>query len=175
MKLNTGKIFQSLTMYGSVVRLFIIAWRPLIVFLDDQESQAGCYHKRSKNTWTNFELTAQLWCYFLVIQKACWAFMYFFLFILLFKGSRKYQVGMCRCSEIVMFQMDPQAPQSKFFFFSVVGMQLSFFFIRWQILVQEMGWGKEYVRLMFVYYVVSTTIASSGYSVPCWVSLFEAL
>lgn len=51
--------------------------------------------------------------------------MYFFLFILLFKGSRKYQVGMC--SEIVMFQMDPQAPQSKFFFFSVVGMQLSFF------------------------------------------------
>lgn len=95
MKLNTGKIFQSLTMYGSVVRLFIIAWRPLIVFLDDQESQAGCYHKRSKNTWTNFELTAQLWCYFLVIQKACWTFMYFFLFILLFKGSRKYQVGMC--------------------------------------------------------------------------------
>lgn len=60
-----------------------------------------------------------------MIQKACWAFMYFFLFILLFKGSRKYQVGMC--SEIVMFQMDPQAPQSKFFFFSVVGMQLSFF------------------------------------------------
>lgn len=127
MKLNTGKIFQSLTMYGSVVRLFIIAWRPLIVFLDDQESQAGCYHKRSKNTWTNFELTAQLWCYFLVIQKACWAFMYFFLFILLFKGSRKYQVGMCRCSEIVMFQMDPQAPQSKFFFLVLLECSYLFF------------------------------------------------
>lgn len=66
--------------------------------------------------------------------------MYFFLFILLFKGSRKYQVGMCRCSEIVMFQMDPQAPQSKFFFFLVL-LECSYLFFSSDDRFQYRKWG----------------------------------